>query len=847
MVMKKKICMGLVLLLACLLLTACGGPEATYKKAQELLSQGKYAEAAEKFESIGSFEDASTLTIYCKACALCEAGEFETGISALEKLGDYKDSPMRITYYTARSWDDGSIGTTEFEWMEKALSFYGENPLYLDSTERIAALKTRAEEAKIALYEGALAEAENGKYTSAQKTFKRLGSFKDSKKRSTYYGIRADEAALSASANQDKVISVAYAYEDMGNFLDVSNRYQSLKARADKFVEDQYARIAALTAEGKCAEAEALLASFGTYGNEKVTAHYYAVAEKYLALGEYDAASAAFKKAGKYSDAADRIQEPYYKQAVSLMEEEKWEDASAVLKNISKYSDAKQRISYCGLRLEEEGLAENAKVNQLTALADRYIGMGAYLDCPDRAAALNARATAILDAQYDAAVALMNAGKYEEAKVAFNKIRTHKDSASQIKACETAILDGKYDAAVTLMNAGKYSEAEKAFAALNGYKDSANWSIYCKARALELTANSESSLKQAQKVYESISGFEDSSERATNLYHQRIVCYPDYIGSFSEGLAAVEKNLSEGPVVLQKDNKWGFIDKTGRVVIEPQWDFAWDFSEGLAYVNKDGKYGFIDKTGKVVIEPQWDDAWSFSEGLARVEKNGKYGFIDKTGKVVIEPQWDSADDFSEGLAVVEKDNKRGFIDKTGRVVIELQWDWDYYLDGFSEGLAAVKKNNEWGFIDETGKVVIEPQWYRAYDFSEGLATVEKIVKRGFIDKTGQMVIQPQWYLTSSFSEGLARVKKYEYGKWGFIDKTGKVVIEPQWDSADDFSEGLARVEKNGKYGFIDKTGKVVSEPQWDSAGSFSEGLAAVKKDGKYSVIDTQGNIVLGWR
>ena len=30
------------------------------------------------------------------------------------------------------------------------------------------------------------------------------------------------------------------------------------------------------------------------------------------------------------------------------------------------------------------------------------------------------------------------------------------------------------------------------------------------------------------------------------------------------------------------------------------------------------KYGFIDKSGKVVIEPQFDRAGSFSEGFARV-------------------------------------------------------------------------------------------------------------------------------------------------------------------------------------------------------------------------------------
>ena len=30
------------------------------------------------------------------------------------------------------------------------------------------------------------------------------------------------------------------------------------------------------------------------------------------------------------------------------------------------------------------------------------------------------------------------------------------------------------------------------------------------------------------------------------------------------------------------------------------------------------KFGFIDKSGKVVIEPQFDDAFDFSEGFAYV-------------------------------------------------------------------------------------------------------------------------------------------------------------------------------------------------------------------------------------
>lgn len=56
-------------------------------------------------------------------------------------------------------------------------------------------------------------------------------------------------------------------------------------------------------------------------------------------------------------------------------------------------------------------------------------------------------------------------------------------------------------------------------------------------------------------------------------------------------------------------------------------------------VCQNGKWGYIDKTGKMVIKPQFNCARSFSEGLARVWIDGKMGYINKTGKYI----WKSTD------------------------------------------------------------------------------------------------------------------------------------------------------------------------------------------------------------
>lgn len=282
---------------------------------------------------------------------------------------------------------------------------------------------------------------------------------------------------------------------------------------------------------------------------------------------------------------------------------------------------------------------------------------------------------------------------------------------------------------------------------------------------------------------------------------------------------------------VEQHKNWGYMDKTGRLVIPCKFGYAEDFSEGLAGVEIKGKFGYIDKTGKFVIPPRFHWGKSFSEGLAvavirRFDRNGKvtfnkFGYIDRSGKMVIQPRGVESEkwlsNFSEGLACVMQDDKSGdmkigYIDKTGRQVIPPQYEDAF---PFREGLAAVTVAGKFGYIDRTGKMVIPPQFETVGPFCEGLAYAETGEKRGFIDKSGQMVIKGEEFVWArGFSEGLAPAQG-KNDKYGYIDKTGKFAIPPQFDRVGDFSEGLAAVMpvKNapwpGNLAYINQKGEIV--------------------------------------
>ena len=108
----------------------------------------------------------------------------------------------------------------------------------------------------------------------------------------------------------------------------------------------------------------------------------------------------------------------------------------------------------------------------------------------------------------------------------------------------------------------------------------------------------------------------------------------------------------EGLFRFIENEKMGFADMKGNKVIPASFDFVSPFSEGFAAYNAGGKsvqvdaeheaveeglWGYIDNTGKVVIEAQYAWAGDFNEAKAEVwQIDGKHLLIDKSGKVLEE-------------------------------------------------------------------------------------------------------------------------------------------------------------------------------------------------------------------
>ena len=96
------------------------------------------------------------------------------------------------------------------------------------------------------------------------------------------------------------------------------------------------------------------------------------------------------------------------------------------------------------------------------------------------------------------------------------------------------------------------------------------------------------------------------------------------------------------------------------------------YSDGMLLLSRDGKYGYLDYTGKWVVQPDLLYGGPFVEGVAAVQNRaGNWGMIDTDGKAVIPFKYSYVSNISSGL-VAAYSEKTGWEIYTKMAVVEEQ-------------------------------------------------------------------------------------------------------------------------------------------------------------------------------
>lgn len=225
-------------------------------------------------------------------------------------------------------------------------------------------------------------------------------------------------------------------------------------------------------------------------------------------------------------------------------------------------------------------------------------------------------------------------------------------------------------------------------------------------------------------------------------------------------------------VMVQKDGKYygyvksivqAIIDSNGNVVtfFDKKIFHLEGFSEGVsAYIDKASrKFGYVDKKGNVVIQPQFNAAGPFINGIAVVRKGKLKGVIDRSGNFIIQPAYQALHNFYHPQYTFAK--KPG--DRSYRI-----------LNRNGSVSRAVFSNSETSFI------AYNNPWLTRQIFNSGRVRYKSFNKYGYRDLKGNVAIKAIYDKASHFRHGLARVGKKssrsQPAKYGVINPAGKAVI-----------------------------------------------------------------------
>lgn len=312
-------------------------------------------------------------------------------------------------------------------------------------------------------------------------------------------------------------------------------------------------------------------------------------------------------------------------------------------------------------------------------------------------------------------------------------------------------------------------------------------------------------------------------------YYSKSLYDSNLYGDYSEYL---ETEL----FLFKYNDKYGYADEKGTVLIKEQYDKAGFFSENKAFVNKDGVWSVIDTTGKILYtlsdyvdsyHSKWDSTLFQNDLAVMVEEvPGDYNPWDLKLFVL-------TSDFELSVIDIDVENH-----VEARVINtpEFAGVLTYYLTSERDTSAdtGYKYTDVYVLYDTQGNIV----WTvsdRNRSVSEKYINGSKYFVGG--NSTGHL--NP-----FSVREGYINVPNAD-GQWGLFDiKNKEFVIECSYEYVGGISEGLIPISNYGKWGYIDRDGNVQIQPTYSFATDFGNGRAFVITDNNSPVIiDANGEIL----
>lgn len=268
------------------------------------------------------------------------------------------------------------------------------------------------------------------------------------------------------------------------------------------------------------------------------------------------------------------------------------------------------------------------------------------------------------------------------------------------------------------------------------------------------------------------------------------------------------------------------------------------YKDGLARSYTAGTTYYVNPKGQIVLTVEGHQCGDFQDGYAVARKrNGLFkrdtwGFIDRNGNFLVPPRYRSALPFSCGVAVVQDEKGCHFL-TTDRTTLEC------YMMVDCERKALPFPNHVDEFVNNFTAALYLGKT-RGYVL-DGVPFSVPVEEGGYVVMHKSGSVTHNKFYNHLIASGIGNrfifnEKPLESGVklYGVMDPWGKVLIPPLYERIYPDGEDCFRLELGGKVGLADRDGKIITEAQWDKLLLVREGAFNVSRDGQWGLMGTDG-------
>ena len=259
----------------------------------------------------------------------------------------------------------------------------------------------------------------------------------------------------------------------------------------------------------------------------------------------------------------------------------------------------------------------------------------------------------------------------------------------------------------------------------------------------------------------------------------------------------------------------------------------------------EGKYGVIDKTGTIIVEPIYN--------AVQIPNPSKPVFV-------CIGEYDEEKEQYETKVFNDK-NEQLFQEYETVQVIQIETNIE--TNPYEKNTMIYKKDGKYGLIDIQGKEITKPIYdeINSVKYKEGTFTIKQDGKVGVINLKGKIIIKPEYETinsdnyynekTKNKTTGFIVSKKTEEGYlYGYINYRGKVILNTEYTELERVTAIANEKElyfvafKNGQAGLLKGNKVILNYEYQDIQYSSSNDIFIVQRNSKQGVVSKEGNTIV---